>query len=196
MGKKAIIFFVLCTCLLTSFIAYELFYTNPPINQQSPQTEDDSPADTEIDSTINDQSGSQNDDGNVPSTNSPDNGQSTGDLPQNQPEVPINTDDPPPPHVNEVDHEADGDYVWNNSDVIDVGLNGNSITVSLASAATVDGSKVTITSAGTYNISGSLTDGQIIVNTEDKETVRLILNGVDIGCSTSAPIYIIKAKML
>lgn len=108
--------------------------------------------------------------------------------------MPINTDEPPPPHVNEVDHEADEDYVWNNSDVIDVGLNGNSITVSLASVATVDGSKVTITSAGTYRLSGSLTDGQVIVNTEDKETVRLILNNVTVHCSTSAPIYVMKAK--
>ncbi|MBN1245698.1 carbohydrate-binding domain-containing protein [Candidatus Bathyarchaeota archaeon] len=172
-------------------------YPNSPINQQPSQTEDDSTNNsggTETDSTINDQSGSQDGDDNVPITDSPDDSQSTGDVHQNQPEVPINTDVPPPPHVNEVDHEADGDYVWNSSDVIDVRLNGNSITVSLASAATVDGSKVTIKSAGTYRLNGSLTDGQVIVNTENKETVRLILNNVTIHCSTSAPIYVMKAK--
>lgn len=42
--------------------------------------------------------------------------------------------------------------------------------------ATSDGSVVTITSAGIYFISGSLDDGQIIVNTEDTEDVKLILN--------------------
>jgi len=92
------------------------------------------------------------------------------------------------------DHEDPADYVWNSSEVIDIELNGNSITVSSLGVATVAGSKVTITSAGTYRISGSLTDGQVIVDTNDKETVRLILNGVDISCSTSAPIYVLDAK--
>ncbi len=194
MGKKKLIFFVLCACLLTSFVTYELLYSNPPVTQQSPQTEDDNPADTAIDSTINDQSESQDDVDDVPSTNSADDRQSTENVHQDPPEVPIKTDEPPPPHVNEVDHEADEDYVWNNSDVIDIGLNGNSITVSLANVATVDASKVTITSAGTYRLSGSLTDGQVIVDTDDEETVRLILNNVTVHCSTSAPIYVMKAK--
>jgi hypothetical protein len=57
----------------------------------------------------------------------------------------------------------------------------------------VSGSKVTITSAGTYKISGSLTDGQIIVAAEGAE-VTLILNGVDIHCSSNAPIYVKSAK--
>jgi hypothetical protein len=92
------------------------------------------------------------------------------------------------------DHEEAADYVWDSSEVIDIELNGNSITVNATGFSTVDGSTVTITSAGTYRISGSLTDGQIIVDTDDKETVRLILNGVDVGCSTSSPIYIVDAK--
>jgi len=205
MGKKALILLVLCACLLTSIMAYQLLYTNAPITQPSHQTEDENLSDTDIDSTISDQSESQDDADNVPSTNSPDIDQSmddahqdqpgsTDDAHQDQPEVPINTDEPPPPHVNEVDHEADEDYVWNNSDVIDIGLNGNSITVSMASAATVDGSKVTITYAGTYRLRGSLTDGQVIVNTADEGTMRLILNNVTVHCSTSAPIYVMKAK--
>jgi hypothetical protein len=70
---------------------------------------------------------------------------------------------------------------------------GGTITVS-GLGATVDGSKIAITSAGTYSISGTLDDGQIIVKTEDKETVKLILNGVDITCSNSAPIYVAKAE--
>ncbi len=60
--------------------------------------------------------------------------------------------------------------------------------------ATVDGSVVTITSAGTYSISGTLNDGQIIVDTQDEETVYLVLDGVDITCSTSAPIYVSNAE--
>jgi hypothetical protein len=72
---------------------------------------------------------------------------------------------------------------------------GDTITVS-GPGAVVDDSKITIFSSGTYSLSGTLDDGQIIVNTpsEDKETVKLILNGVDITCSTSAPIYVINAE--
>ena len=87
----------------------------------------------------------------------------------------------------------DEDSSWNSSDASSIVLHGNSITSSGA-GATVNGSKVTISSAGTYSISGTLTDGQIVVNTADKEIVRLILNGADITNSASAPIYVISAK--
>jgi hypothetical protein len=90
---------------------------------------------------------------------------------------------------NASDHENAADYVWESSSVIPVVFNGSSITVS-SSGATASGSKLTITSAGNYSFSGSLTDGQIVVNTTDAATVRLILNGVTIHSSTSAPIYI------
>jgi hypothetical protein len=72
-------------------------------------------------------------------------------------------------------------------------LEGDSITFE-GSGATVNGNIVTITSAGMYSISGTLNDGQIIVDTVDEETVGLVLNGADITCSTSAPIYVINAK--
>ncbi len=56
----------------------------------------------------------------------------------------------------------------------------------------VSGPVVTITAAGTYIISGSLS-GQIVVDAKG-EKVRLVLNGADITCSDSSPIYIRKAK--
>jgi hypothetical protein len=70
---------------------------------------------------------------------------------------------------------------------------GETISVSGA-GATVDGSTVTITAAGAYHISGTLADGQIVVNTEDKDTVQLVLDGASITSFTSAPIYVVKAK--
>ncbi len=79
------------------------------------------------------------------------------------------------------------------SSIVEIQLNGNSITVNPAQAASVSGSKVTITNQGTYKITGSLSDGQVIVAAPEKE-VTLILNGVDIHCSNSAPIYIEYAK--
>ena len=55
-------------------------------------------------------------------------------------------------------------------------LNGNSITFE-GSGATVEGAIVTITSAGAYDISGTLNDGQIIVDTKDEEAVVLTVVG-------------------
>jgi len=87
----------------------------------------------------------------------------------------------------------DMDSSWNSSETTYIILKGNSIIID-GDGVVVDGNKIAITSAGTYCMSGTLDDGQIIVRSEDQETVRLILYGVDITCSTSAPIYVFKAK--
>ncbi len=79
------------------------------------------------------------------------------------------------------------------SDMSTIELEGESITFE-GSGATVNGTVVTISSAGTYGISGVMNDGKIIVDTEDKETVVLVLNGVDITSATSAPIYVVNAE--
>lgn len=70
---------------------------------------------------------------------------------------------------------------------------GNSITVD-GEGASVENNKITITLAGTYSIKGTLADGQIIVNAGDEDKVYIILNGVNITCSNSAPIYVKNAK--
>ncbi len=59
---------------------------------------------------------------------------------------------------------------------------------------TVDNNKVTITSAGTYSINGTLQDGQIVVDSADTENVYLVLNNVNLTCTNSAPIYVKSAK--
>ncbi|MBN1513474.1 MAG: carbohydrate-binding domain-containing protein [Phycisphaerae bacterium] len=71
-------------------------------------------------------------------------------------------------------------------------LNGTSITVN-GDGVTVDGTRATITSEGSYTITGTLTDGQIVVNTADAGPVRMLLNGVSISNSTSAPVYVLSA---
>ena len=60
--------------------------------------------------------------------------------------------------------------------------------------AEVSNNKITITKAGTYSVSGKVEDGQIIVNAGDEDKVYIILNGADIKCSNSAPIYVKNAK--
>ena len=60
-------------------------------------------------------------------------------------------------------------------------------------AVQIDGSTVTITDEGTYLLSGTLHDGQIIVSAEDTDKVQLVLNGVNITSETSAAIYVAQA---
>jgi len=62
------------------------------------------------------------------------------------------------------------------------------------SGVTVNGSIVTIVAAGTYRISGTLSDGQIVVDTQAAEAVTLILDNVNVTSSTSAPIYVANAE--
>lgn len=71
-------------------------------------------------------------------------------------------------------------------------LNGDSITVT-GSGTTVSGTVVTVTASGTYEVSGSLTDGQLVVDSSDGGTVTLVLNGAAIHHSTGAPLYVASA---
>jgi hypothetical protein len=95
--------------------------------------------------------------------------------------------------ANKKDHEDPEDYIWNSQEVIPIILNGSSITAS-SNSVTVNNNHAAITSSGNYSLSGSLSDGQIIVSTIDEGTVRIILNEVTINNSSSSPIYIASAK--
>ena len=94
------------------------------------------------------------------------------------------------PDTGDIDNSLD--YVWDTSNVVIITLNGTSITAS-PEVVSISGSKVTIVDPGTYKITGSLSDGQIIVNSEDEGNVRLLLDGADIKCSNSSPLYIKKS---
>ena len=76
-----------------------------------------------------------------------------------------------------------------------IALNSDSIAVE-GQGVTIDGATATITAAGTYNVSGTLADGQIIVETADEAPVTIILNGVDIRSSSSAPLAIMNAAQV
>lgn len=78
-----------------------------------------------------------------------------------------------------------------NSDTI-ICLNGTSVSCD-SNAVQIAGSTVTITDEGTYILSGTLTNGSIIVDAEDSDKLQLVLNGVDITCETSAAIYVKQA---
>lgn len=103
-----------------------------------------------------------------------------------------NTDVDPSELVLEFDEE-DLITTWDSSQACNISLTQNNISVN-GSGASVNGSAVTITSAGTYVISGDLTDGNICINTQDKSTVHIILNGVNITSQSTAPFLVEEAK--
>jgi len=86
-------------------------------------------------------------------------------------------------------HYDPSDYIWDESEIVYITLNQNSITVD-GEGAVVSGSVLTIVSAGTYQLSGKLTDGQIIVDSDDEEIIRLIFDGIDVFCSSDPPVIV------
>lgn len=82
----------------------------------------------------------------------------------------------------------DLDATWDASSATKIQLNGTTIQVD-GKGANASGSTLTITDGGSYVLSGTLTDGQILVEAGDKDTVRLILNGVEITNQDNAVIY-------
>lgn len=57
-------------------------------------------------------------------------------------------------------------------------------------SVSIEGQTVTITEEGTYLLSGSLSDGSVVIYTDENVKVRLILDGVSINSSSSAAIYV------
>lgn len=56
-----------------------------------------------------------------------------------------------------------------------------------------DGNTVTISNEGTYILSGKLSNGQVIIDSDENTKIRIILDSVDINCDTSAAIYVKQA---
>lgn len=88
--------------------------------------------------------------------------------------------------------EDDSNTSWTADQSTEIALAGTSALVDGTGAESKDGS-VTITAAGTYVLSGKLSDGQIVVNNQDEGIVHLVLNGVNITNSDSAAIDIKEA---
>jgi hypothetical protein len=89
----------------------------------------------------------------------------------------------------------DNDYYkdWEEENPNYIKLNGSSAELE-GSGASIKESTITINSPGTYVVSGSLSDGQIIIDADSKDTVRIVLNGAQISCSDNAPIYVVSSE--
>lgn len=81
---------------------------------------------------------------------------------------------------------------WDAAEEVMITLADGATTVD-GDGVTVDGDVVTITAEGTYRISGTLTDGQVVVDAGDAN-VRLVLDGADITSSSSAAILVEQAN--
>lgn len=81
---------------------------------------------------------------------------------------------------------------WEASEAVSVTLADGASTAD-GSAVSVDGNTVTITAEGTYVLTGSLTNGQIVVDVDDSSKVQLVLDGVTISNDTLAAIYVANA---
>lgn len=73
-----------------------------------------------------------------------------------------------------------------------IALSGQSAAVTGTGAEVTDG-MVTITAGGTYVVTGTMTEGRILVNAP-KEEVTLVLQDASITCSTGSPLYVYKSK--
>ncbi len=81
---------------------------------------------------------------------------------------------------------------YDEGSAVTIKLNGSTATAS-SNSVKISGSTVQITEEATYIISGTLSDGMLVVNTSDTAKLQLVFNGVDITSSTSAPLYILEA---
>ncbi|MDX9872069.1 MAG: carbohydrate-binding domain-containing protein [Clostridia bacterium] len=88
---------------------------------------------------------------------------------------------------------ADLDDTWEAATATLINLQDGAVSIDGPGAA-AEGSLLTISKAGTYVLNGQLTNGQIIIAAGENDTIKLVLNSVDIRCADSAPIYAQQAK--
>ncbi len=70
-----------------------------------------------------------------------------------------------------------------------IALKSSSFSVD-GSGAKASGNVLTVSKAGTYVFSGTLNDGAIIVDAQDSDVIRIVLNGASITCKTGSPLYV------
>ena len=86
------------------------------------------------------------------------------------------------------ERDLSGDY--DESEAETITLNGSSAETSAKSGVSIDGSVITITEEGVYVVSGTLSDGQIIVEADDAAKVQIVLKDASITSSDSAALYV------
>lgn len=100
-----------------------------------------------------------------------------------------------------VSQTSDVSITAGKTDSQEIEMNDGECTVTIGSEVFINGDGasyqsgvLSITKGGVYNISGSIPDGSIYVDTE--ENVKLILNGISVNSSSGAALYCYNAKNL
>ncbi|PRP99377.1 hypothetical protein ENSA5_28860 [Enhygromyxa salina] len=93
---------------------------------------------------------------------------------------------------NVADHEDLDDYSYDSTSATIIALAGTSATVT-GSGASASGSTITVTAPGTYVVSGTLSDGQLVVDSVDEGVVQIVLAGASITSSSDSGIRVDQA---
>ena len=78
---------------------------------------------------------------------------------------------------------------WSQTGSTQITFNGNDVSVT-GNGAALTGNQLIISAEGTYVLSGSWSDGQIIVEAADMAKVQIVLNGADITSQTGSVLQI------
>lgn len=91
--------------------------------------------------------------------------------------------------------ERDQDASYDEATATIITLDGSGAAVSGSGAAAKDG-VVTIQQEGVYVISGTLNDGQLVVEAPDTQKVQLVLKGASIHCADHAALFVKQADQV
>lgn len=95
------------------------------------------------------------------------------------------------PSKSEMFTERDLSGNYDEAEATAITLNGTSASAADgAKGVSIDGSTVTITQEGTYILTGTLSDGQIVVDADDQAKVQIVLKDASITSKTSAALYV------
>ena len=85
--------------------------------------------------------------------------------------------------------DRDKEVGYDESESVTISLVDNSSSCE-SDAVSITENTITIKDEGTYILSGSLSDGMVIVEAEDADKVQIVLNGVSISNDQSAALYV------
>ena len=161
--------FILLSIILALFAFSGCDSNNSAINDDNQVTVDDDSADTGNTGNTGD-TGNTGNTGNTGDTGNTGNTGDTGD--------------------DEEDNEVPD---WDESDATWIYLEGDSIRVE-GSGASANGTVATITDDGVFYVTGTLNDGQVLVDTASEERVNVVFDTAVITCSTNSPFAVMNAK--
>lgn len=95
-------------------------------------------------------------------------------------------------NASEMFTDRDKEIGYDESECVSIVLNNDSAQCS-SDGVKISGSTVTISAEGTYILSGTLTNGMIIVDAAKEDKIQLVLNDAHINFDTSAAIYVKQA---